>query len=672
MHETRPVRLLAPLLALLALASICAALAVHLVDGGSEATADGGSAWLAPFLIAAVAAPAGVGAFVLARRPGNRIAWILLLGGLSVGVVMLADALKIAILTDDPGSTLGRWIAVLSNEWPVLFLWPLALAYLYPDGTPPAGRWRIPWRITLVAAAGVVGLIPFSENLGEPFEDIANPMPVSFEGSVGVAIFWICWAGLLAGLFGGAACVWWRKRASSGERRLQMMWLTYGAFLIPLWLSSGWVMGLFGSESDDVGFVWLLLLHVWLAVAVAVAVTRHGLYEIDRLINRTLVYGVLTVVLAAVYGTVALLAGVLLGQGSAVVASLATLVAALAFRPLRERVQALVDWRFARPRYEGVRRLRAFLDDVRDGLADPEGVGEQIAVALRDPTAEVLFLLPASGAYADRQGRVIDPPPADGRARTAIGRDQREVGLLLHDPALVGRQDLVRAVLEAAAVAVEIARLRLEVRVQLAEVESSRARIVQAGLEERRRLERDLHDGAQQRLVTLGIVLRRLQRSLPAEARAMGPALDAAVDEVVAAITDLRTIANGLRPPRLDRGLREALADLAAGAGVPVSLHAGDGRAPPEIEAAAYYVACEALTNAVKHASASRIEVRAERENGALQLLVADDGVGGASTSRGSGLAGLADRVAAHGGTLVVHSPPGAGTRIAAEFPCAS
>jgi signal transduction histidine kinase len=319
-----------------------------------------------------------------------------------------------------------------------------------------------------------------------------------------------------------------------------------------------------------------------------------------------------------------------------------------------------------------VRRLRAFLDAVRDGRAEPEDVGAEIATALRDPTAEVLFLLPASGAYADRSGHRLAELPADGRARTMIGRDDREVGVLLHDRALLARHDLLRAVLDAAAVAVEIARLRVEVRIQLAEVESSRARIVHAGVEERRRLERDLHDGAQQRLVTLGIVLRRLQRSLPAEARAMGPALDAAVDEVVAAITDLRTIAAGLRPPRLDRGLRAALADLAGDAAVPVVLEAGESRAPPEIEAAAYYVACEALTNAVKHASASRIELRTDHEDGVLRLLVTDDGVGGAAAGSGSGLIGLADRVAAHGGTLLVHSPPGAGTRIAAEFPCGS
>jgi signal transduction histidine kinase len=664
-------RLLPPIVAVLAIAAICGAIVVRLVARARGYDLEGGGPGYAPFLIAAVAAPACVGAFVADRRPRNRVAWILLAGALSVGVVMCADALKLLLLTEDRGSTAGRWLAVLAAEWPVLFLWPLALAYLYPDGQLPGPRWRIPWRITLVSAAGVVGLIPFSRNLLEPFEDVPNPMPVTFEGSFGLTIFWICWAGLLAGLFSAAAAVWWRKRRSTGEQRLQVLWLMYGAFLVPLWLASGWVTGPLGL-GEDVGFVWLLLLHVWLAAAVGVAVTRHGLYEIDRLINRTLVYGVLTLALAAAWGAVALLAGVLVGRGSALAASLATLAAALAFRPLRSRVQAAVDWRFARSRYEGVRRLRAFLDDVRDGRADPEDVGAELATALRDPTAEVLFLLPASGAYADRAGRALETLPEDGRARTPIGRDDREVGLLLHDPALAEHPDLVRSVLDAAAVAVEIARLRVEVRLQLAEVNSSRARIVQAGAEERRRLERDLHDGAQQRLVTLGIVLRRVQRSLPAEARSVGPSLDAAVDEVVAAITDLRTIAAGLRPPRLDRGLQAALAELAGGAAVPVALETGEGRAPPEVEAAAYYVACEALTNAVKHASASRVEVRTGHVDGTLRLHVADDGVGGATVGAGTGLTGLADRVAAHGGTLVIHSPPGAGTRISAEFPCAS
>jgi signal transduction histidine kinase len=663
-HEDRTMRTAAPVVAVLAILAIAGALVAAAIAGADQIA-------LAPFLFTAVAGPAGVGVLVAWRRPGERVAWILLVGALSVGVVMCADQVSAHLLERDRTSTAGRWIRVLAGEWPVLFLWPLALAYLFPDGRLPGPRWRIPWRITLVAATGVLGLLPFARHLSDPFDDVLSPMPVTFEGSFGLTVFWICWAGLLGGLFAGAAAVWWRKRRATGERRLQMLWLSYGAFLVPLWLSSGWIMGLFGSDSDDVGFVWLLLLYVWLAVAVGVAVTRHGLYGIERLINRTLVYGALTIALGASYGIVVLVAGVVFGGSSAVRASLATLVVALAFGPLRRRLQVFVDWRFSRARYEGTRRLRAFLDEVRGGHAEPEDVATEIASALRDPSAEVVYLLPASGAWADRRGHTLDAVPEDGRAHTPIGRDDRQVGVLLHDPQLLARADLLHAVLDAAAVAVEIACLRVEVRLQLEEVESSRARIVQAGVEERRRLERDLHDGAQQRLVTLGIVLRRLQRSLPPEARTLVPALDAAVDEVVAAITDLRTIAAGLRPPRLDQGLRAALADLARGAGVPVALDAAAHRAPPEVEAAAYYVACEALTNAVKHASATKVQLRTDQRDGVLHLLVADDGVGGAAANGGTGLAGLADRVAAQGGRLVIESPPGAGTRIAAEFPCA-
>jgi signal transduction histidine kinase len=243
---------------------------------------------------------------------------------------------------------------------------------------------------------------------------------------------------------------------------------------------------------------------------------------------------------------------------------------------------------------------------------------------------------------------------------------------VMHDPALERRPDLLHAVLDAAAVAVEIGRLRVELRLQLAEVESSRTRIAQAGYAERRRLERDLHDGAQQRLVGLGIRLRRIQRSLPGSARVLVPVLDEAVTEVARAIADLRTIAAGLRPSSLDDGLAAALSELARSTPIPVDVAATRERLPEPIEAAAYFVACEAVTNAVKHGSPSSIRIDAARHDGAVHVVVADDGVGGAVARPGSGLTGLADRLGAHGGTLVVDSRPGTGTRIEAVIPCAS
>ena len=496
-----------------------------------------------------------------------------------------------------------------------------------------------------------------------------NPLGDIKSGPL-VVVFWICWAGVLISLFGGALALRARYKAGDRERRRQVLWLAYGALLVPLWLGGASLARMFWPISG--GDVPVLgLLHAWLAVAVAVAVTRHGLYSIDRLFNRTLVYGLLTALLAGTYAAGALFVGLLTGD-SALPAAVGTLAAALAFRPLRDRLQRLVDRRFARARYEGVALVHAFLEDVRAGRAEPEEVGAVLAVALEDPGAEVFFRLPETSAYADRLGHLVTALPEDGRARSAIGRGSREVGVLLHDPALANRPDLLGGVLDAAAVAVELGRLRVELRLQLAEVESSRARIAQAGYQERRRLERDLHDGAQQRLVTLGITLRRLQRSLPGGAKVLAPAFDAAVDEVAATIADLRTIAAGVRPPRLDEGLAAALTDLARGAVVPVVVEASSERAPPEVEAAAYFIACEALTNAVKHGSPSRVSVQAERDDGVLRLVVSDDGIGGAIARSGSGLAGMADRVAAHGGTLALESPTGAGTRIAVELPCAS
>jgi signal transduction histidine kinase len=657
-------------MAVAVLGATALAVVVNAVAAG-RGIPDALSAWEGLPLAVGVGAPACVGLVLLLRRPGTRVAWILLAGALSVAVVMAAFGVGSLALEDHPRSSTGAWALLVAQEWVVLFLWPLALAYLFPDGRLPSPRWRLPAAFALVSGAGAVILLPLQPTLAGPDGDVRNPLVGGVDLDVLAPVFWACWFGLLLSLFGGALALRARYRAGSRERRRQVLWLAYGALLPPLWLGGTSLASLIFGEFSLPDLLVLMLVHAWLAVAVAVAVTRHGLFEIDRLFNRTLVYVVLTALLAGTYALVALCAGQLAG-GSAFAASAGTLAAALAFRPLRDRLQTVVDRRFARRRVDAVRLLRDFLDDVRDGRSEPEDVGAALAIALDDPRAEVVFRLPETGAYADRHGRLLDALPEDGRARSAIGHDHREVGVLLHGPALAQRPDVLRPVLDAAAVAVELGRLRVELRLQLAEVESSRTRIAQAGYEERRRLERDLHDGAQQRLVTLGIVLRRLQRSLPGEAKILAPAFDAAVDEVAATIGDLRTIAAGLRPPRLDEGLTAALEDLARAAAVPVELEATGDRAPPQVEAVAYYIACEALTNAVKHAAPSRVTVQTTRTAETLHLVVADDGIGGAAPGSGSGLAGMVDRVAAQGGTLALDSPAGAGTRIAVELPCVS
>ena len=674
LHENERVRiprLMAWGFALAAVALTAAALVLDWIAAEQDVPGSG-SVWLYPLLVAAIAAPAVVGGLIAARRPRNPIGWMLVVGALWVAAVLAATPYAWVALDAHPGSLPGgSWAALVASLWPAFFAWPLAVAFVFPDGRLPSPRWRPYALFAACSMALLVLLLVLAEQLEEPFSDVPNPIAFRLPESLGF-LRAAAWLAMFASLFVGAAAVQSRYKRSHGIERLQMLWLAYAVLLIPMGVVCFLLWGLVSGENGDAVVGFLLTMEAAVAIAVGVAVTRYRLYEIDRLINRTLVYALVTASLGLLYAIVSLLVGVGVGHGSTWVTAFAVLAVAVAFRPIRSRAQAAVDWRFDRTRYEGLRLVRAFIDDVREGRRQPEEVGAVVAAALRDPSAELLFRLPESHAYADGHSGIVAELPDDGRVVTKVEHRGQEIALLRHEPALLDRPDLLRSVLAAASLAIEIARLRVEVRLQLAEVEESRARVVRAGYEERRRLERDLHDGAQQRLVTLGIVLRRLQRSLPREAKILGPAFDSAVDEVGRAIEDLRTIAAGVRPPRLDEGLAAALADLARSAPVPVDLEATHERLPPQIEAAAYFVVCEAVTNAVKHASPSHVRVQASVANGELRLVVADDGIGGATVAGGTGLVGLTDRIEAQGGTLVIHSPPGAGTRIEAEIPCGS
>jgi signal transduction histidine kinase len=615
-------------------------------------------------LVIVVLTPTCIGLGIVVRRPRNVIGWIMLVGGLTVISPLVGE-----ILGNPWGLQASR------ATWPLLYAWPIAIAYVFPNGHLLTPRWRWVAGAAVVCFATFMALAMFDPSPFDPPDaSVRNPL---LHNRVGEALdgrgIWIpFWIGILASLFAGALAIRLRLKRSTGVECLQTLWLAWAVLLIPFGLlvcASQWLV--INRFVEVVLFPFLLLTQVAVAVAVGIAVTRYRLYAIERLLNRTLVYVTLTVLLAAAYAGVVLVLGVLVGGDSKWVVAVATLAVALAFRPLRARIQDLFDRRFRRARYDGVRLVRAFEDDVRDGRRAPEEIGAVLGEALGDPLAELHFWLPESQAYADASGEIVELP-VDARMRREILRDDTRTAMLLHDPTLLDQRDLLDGILSAAALSVEMARLTVEVRIQLAEVEASRTRIVEAGYEERRRLERDLHDGAQQRLVSLGVQLRRLQLSLPREATILSPALDQIVGEVGAAIGDLRQIAAGVRPARLDDGLAAALRDLARTTPVSVDVDASRERVPASVEAAAYFVACEAITNAVKHASPSKVAVRTYRDNGTLRVSVSDDGVGGAVVRRGSGLAGLRDRVAAHGGTLEVVSPRGGGTRVEVAIPCES
>jgi signal transduction histidine kinase len=307
--------------------------------------------------------------------------------------------------------------------------------------------------------------------------------------------------------------------------------------------------------------------------------------------------------------------------------------------------------------------------------ASPGELREELARTLDDPSLEIAFWLPGRFEWVDGQGRRVTVPEESAtRAVTRLEQAGEPLAVLVHDPSLLGEPKLVEAVAAAARLSLQNARLHAEVSAQLEKVKESRSRIAAAADEERRRIERDIHDGAQQRLVALALELKSAQRRLGDD---VDPELDAllasAADELQVAVEELRELAHGIHPGILVQGgLAAALEELAGRSPVPVSVAATEDRLPPEVEGTAYFVASEALANVAKHARATKASVRAERVNGMLVVEIEDDGVGGASSRDGSGLRGLADRVEAQGGHLRIESVRGRGTRVVGEIPCAS
>jgi signal transduction histidine kinase len=302
-----------------------------------------------------------------------------------------------------------------------------------------------------------------------------------------------------------------------------------------------------------------------------------------------------------------------------------------------------------------------------------QSVRDAIAASLGDPSVVVVFKRPERDEWVDATGKRVELP--DGREVTAISRDGEVIGALVHRPSLSDDPELLRGVADAAALALANERLEAELRARVAELQESRANIIAFGLAERRRLERDLHDGAQQRLVALSLQVNLARAKLEDDPATAATLLDSAREELRQALDELRELARGIHPAILtDQGLGPAVDALADRSPVPVEV---DGLPtgevlPSQVEAVAYFVVSEALTNVAKYARASHASVRVRRLNGHAVVEVRDDGVGGADPASGTGLRGLADRVAALDGQLRIESPTGGGTVVRAYIPCAS
>jgi signal transduction histidine kinase len=382
-------------------------------------------------------------------------------------------------------------------------------------------------------------------------------------------------------------------------------------------------------------------------------------------------------------------------------------------RPLRRSAALLVDsfalglvmiaalfltGAFDGPAFETIRRATFFVIGLapaaflfgllrarlaRSGLGDlllemradpaPTDLRDALSRALGDPSLTLAYWLSEYGTWADVDGQPMSLPTAGaGRAITLVDRSGQRVAALIHDASLEDEPELLDAVGAAAGIALESARLHAELAARLVELRGSRVRVIEAGQKERQRLERDLHDGAQQRLVALSLELTLLKKSLDDDHEASSR-IEHARDEIALSLDELRDIAHGLHPAVVSgHGLDVALESLAARAPVPVTLtvELGD-RLPEQLEVAAYYLISESLANIGKHAHASSATISVKRLDGMVVVEIIDNGVGGADTERGSGLRGLADRVEALDGRLRVWTPLGQGTRVRAEIPCA-
>lgn len=306
----------------------------------------------------------------------------------------------------------------------------------------------------------------------------------------------------------------------------------------------------------------------------------------------------------------------------------------------------------------------------------PDELQPALAKVLHDPSLEVLYWVPSLDGFADLNGRAVElPAPDSERAASVLSDETRPVAALVYDASLLHEPELVETAAAAVRMALQNAGLQAQLRAQLEEVRQSRARLVEAGQQERQRVERDLHDGAQQQLVSLLLALQATRAEASqhpgTETAAM---LDANISTLKQALSELRELARGIHPSILtEAGLVPALRSLAERSPVPVEInaYADDGRLPAQLEATLYFVAAEAITNAVKHSGARRIQLSLRRDSRTVELDVCDDGHGGAEASAGSGLRGLSDRVAAVGGRLHVQSDERHGTTVHSEIPCA-
>ncbi|MEO8424078.1 MAG: histidine kinase, partial [Actinomycetota bacterium] len=634
------------------------------------------------------------------RQPENPIGWILVGSTVVISLAFATGGYSTYAtegrVTPLPGSIWAAWVgtwAWVAGVGPIVTL----LFLLFPDGRPPSPRWR-PVALASVTVLGVILLFGAVNPEAELLIPGRNPLGIDALGGVAEGI--IGFGFLLLVVLGALSVVslFIRFRRASGEERQQIKWLALSATLMLTWISLSAIGEAFRIQLLlDSGFqeVYSALAILSIPVAVGIAMLRYRLYEIDVVIRKTVVVAVLAAFITIVY------VGIVIGIGAAVAGTasegplpiVAAVLIAVAFQPVRARANRIANRLVLGERATPYQVLSAFSERLAGAYASDdlltrmariigEGTGVRRAVVwLRigdevRPAASWPPEVPGEAPASAEQPRPLidDELPELGGSRAldvrhegellgAISVDERAGEPLSHEA-----EQLLEHLASQAGLVLRNARLTEELRARLVELQASRQRIVAAQDEERRRIERDIHDGAQQQLVALTVKLRLLEQLAPRDpvkAAEMASELQA---EAAEALGDLRDLARGIYPPLLaDKGLPAALEAQARKAALPVSVTPdGVGRYPPEIESALYFCCLEALQNVAKYAHATHADVRLSASGDELAFEVVDDGDGfdPASTRRGSGLLGMADRLEAVGGTLEVRSQPGMGTTV--------
>jgi signal transduction histidine kinase len=695
-------RLLVRLLAGVTLIGFAGGLGLTILDaatgrpGGSEPLDD-------LVFVASFAAFPVIGYVLASRRPENSIGWLMIAMGVYFGVGATMSSLGWYLFHvghTDPGIVL---LAFDSPSWvPIVVLPVTFLLLLFPDGHLPSPRWRwfargIGVGLTVVYLAILLDPGPIES---PPVPRVPNPLGIDALGpilDVAQALILV----IPIGVLGSFTALVLRFRRSKGIERLQLRWLLTAAGFVAL-LYSGALFASLGSSWGGGGEPrWLLWLQgfvipsfVLIPIAIGVSILRYRLFDIDVVINKAVLVGALAVFITAVYVAIVVGVGTVVGgRADPILSAAAAAVVALAFQPLRRRAQRLADRLVYGKRATPYEVLSELSERVGQTYANDEllprmarALGEGTGAARADVWVRVGEELRAEATWPEEASSLGTRPVSDDLASEVSASSMLEpirhrgelLGALSIEKrpgeSLTGTEEkLVRDLGAQAGLVMRNVGLTEDLLDTIGQLRASRQRLVSAQDEERRKLERNLHDGAQQRLVALTVklgLLERLAERDPAQARSIAADLQG---EVTEALEELRDLARGIYPPLLaDKGLVAALESQARKSVVPVAVEAdGVGRYAREAEAAVYFSCLEALQNVAKYASASRATVMLSDGYGRLRFEVSDDGVGfdPAGSSHGSGLQGIADRLAALDGEIEVSSTPGSGTTVAGAIP---